>query len=80
MSAVPTFEELIERKRDCRAHTAEEIERIVIGYTEGEMPDYQMAAWLMAAYLNGLNADETVWLTESMVRSGGRWTSRRSRA
>jgi len=65
-----TFEELIERKRDGHAHTAEEIDRIVLGYTDGEMPDYQMAAWLMAAFLNGLDADETVWLTDAMVRSG----------
>lgn len=65
-----TFEELIERKRDGLKHTPEEIERIVLAFTAGEMPDYQMAAWLMAAYLNGLDADETVWLTDAMVRSG----------
>lgn len=65
-----SFEELIERKRDRHEHTAEEIERIVFGYTSGEMPDYQMSAWLMAAYLNGLSADETVWMTDAMVRSG----------
>ena len=65
-----TYEELIEIKRDGREHTAEQIEHIVSGYTSGEMPDYQMAAWLMAAYLNDLSADETVWLTDAMVRSG----------
>ncbi|HET6498464.1 MAG TPA: thymidine phosphorylase [Coriobacteriia bacterium] len=64
------YEELIEVKRDGRRHTAEEIDRIVLGYTAGDVPDYQMAAWLMAAYLNGLTADETVWLTDAMVRSG----------
>lgn len=69
MSAV-TFEELIEIKRDRGTHTAQEIDRIVSGYSAGEMPDYQMSAWLMAAYLNGLNAQETVWLTDAMVRSG----------
>lgn len=68
--SVPTFEELIEAKRDGRTHSAGEIDRIVLGYARGEMPDYQMAAWLMAAYLKGLNADETVWLTDAMVRSG----------
>jgi len=67
---VETFEELIERKRDGRAHTSAEIERIVHGFVAGEMPDYQMAAWLMAAYLNGLDAEETVALTDAMVRSG----------
>jgi len=70
VSTGPTFEELIERKRDGHAHSADELERIVFGYTSGEMPDYQMAAWLMAAFLNGLNPDETVWMTDAMVRSG----------
>ncbi len=65
-----TFEELIETKRDGGSHSAEDIDRLVLGYTEGEMPDYQMAAWLMAAYLKGLGPDETVWLTDAMVRSG----------
>lgn len=65
-----SFEELIEIKRDGGRHTAEEIDRIVLGYSAGEMPDYQMAAWLMAAYLQGLDAEETVWLTDAMVRSG----------
>ncbi|MDA3936523.1 MAG: thymidine phosphorylase, partial [Actinomycetota bacterium] len=65
-----TFEELIEIKRDSGAHTAAQIDRIVLGYSSGEMPEYQMSAWLMAAFLNGLNADETVWLTDAMVRSG----------
>ena len=65
-----TYEELIELKRDGRTHTADEIDRLVLGYSAGDMPDYQMAAWLMASYLNGLNADETVWMTDAMVRSG----------
>lgn len=65
-----TFEELIEVKRDGRSHTPEEIDRIILGFARGEMPDYQMAAWLMAAYINGLSADETVWITDAMVRSG----------
>ena len=65
-----TFEELLEIKRDGHAHTAAQIDRIVLGYACGEMPEYQMSAWLMAAYINGLNADETVWLTDAMVRSG----------
>ncbi len=65
-----TFEELIERKRDGEPHSRDEIDRIVLGYANDEMPDYQMSAWLMAAYLNGLSADETVWLTDAMVRSG----------
>lgn len=70
MSVTPTFEELIERKRDGHEHTAEELDRIVLGYARGEVPDYQMAAWLMAAFLRGLSADETVAMTDAMVRSG----------
>ena len=65
-----TFEEIIELKRDGGEHSAEEIERIVLDYARGAIPDYQMAAWLMAAYVRGLSADETVWLTSAMVRSG----------
>lgn len=64
------YEELIAVKRDGRLHSAEEIDRLVLGYTAGDVPDYQMAAWLMAVYLNGLSAKETVWLTDAMVRSG----------
>ena len=67
----PSFEELIERKRDGHEHTPEEIGRIVAGFTSGEMPDYQMSAWLMATTLRGLSADETIALTDAMVRSGG---------
>ncbi|MDH4139455.1 MAG: thymidine phosphorylase [Coriobacteriia bacterium] len=66
----PTFEQLIEVKRDGRAHSAEEIDRIILGYSSGQVPDYQMSAWLMAAYLNGLDAEETVAMTDAMVRSG----------
>lgn len=65
-----TFEELIERKRDGHEHTPAEIDRIVLGYAVGDVPDYQMSAWLMAAYLRGLSAEETVALTDAMVRSG----------
>jgi pyrimidine-nucleoside phosphorylase len=64
------FRELIELKRDGHEHDPAQIERIVLGFTHGEMPDYQMSAWLMAAVLRGLSADETVAMTEAMVRSG----------
>ncbi|MHB9003695.1 MAG: thymidine phosphorylase [Coriobacteriia bacterium] len=65
-----SFEELIEVKRDGGTHDAAQMDRIVLGHASGEMPDYQMSAWLMAAFLNGLSAEETVWLTDAMVRSG----------
>ncbi len=68
--AQPTFEELIEVKRDGGTHSVAEMDAIILGYACREVPDYQMAAWLMAAYLQGLDADETVALTDAMVRSG----------
>jgi len=66
----PMFAELIERKRDGHEHTSDEIDRIILGYARGEVPDYQMSAWLMAAFLRGLSAEETVAMTDAMVRSG----------
>jgi pyrimidine-nucleoside phosphorylase len=65
-----SIEELIEVKRDFGKHDREQLGRIVGAFVSGEMADYQMAAWLMAAFLNGLDADETIWLTDAMARSG----------
>ena len=48
----------------------EEIKYLVNGYTSGEIPDYQMSAWLMAVCLNGLTEAETVSLTLAMRDSG----------
>jgi len=62
--------DLIRKKRDSGEHTREEIDFLVSGYTRGEIPDYQMAAWLMAAWLRGLNRAEIAALTESMLYSG----------
>ncbi len=70
MTHVPTIIELIEAKRDGREHTPAELERIVGDYVRGDMADYQMAAWLMAVYLNGMTSAETVALTGAMARSG----------
>src|SRR5206468_4329834 len=64
--------ELIERKRDGGKLTAAEIDHLVQGYTEGEVPDYQMSAFLMAVMLRGMDAKETASLTASMVASGER--------
>jgi pyrimidine-nucleoside phosphorylase len=63
-------EELIELKRDGGTHTRAELERLVETYVGGSMPDYQMAAWLMATFIRGLDHDETVWLTSAMAHSG----------
>ena len=65
-----SIEELIEVKRDGGTHTAGELKRLVSAFVAGEMPDYQMAAWLMAALIRGLDTAETVALTEAMARSG----------
>jgi pyrimidine-nucleoside phosphorylase len=62
--------DLIRKKRDSGEHTREEIAYLVGGYTKGEIPDYQMAAWLMAAWIRGLSRAETAALTEIMLYSG----------
>jgi len=62
--------ELIAKKRDGGVLSEAEITYLVEGYTRGEIPDYQMSAMLMAMYFNGLNREETVALTLSMMRSG----------
>src|SRR5215510_3431570 len=63
-------QDLIEKKRDGRELTHDEIAFLVRGYTRDEIPDYQMAAWLMATFLNGMSDDETKTLVEEMLDSG----------
>ena len=62
--------ELIHRKRDGDELSAEEIAELVLGYTRGEVPDYQMAAFCMAVFFKGLSPLETFALTDAMIRSG----------
>ena len=62
--------EVIGRKRDGQEHSAEEIRFLLSGYVRGEIPDYQMAAWLMAVCIRGMTPAETLALTEAMVASG----------
>jgi pyrimidine-nucleoside phosphorylase len=62
--------DLIRKKRDSGEHSREEIDFLVSGYTHGEIPDYQMAAWLMAAWIRGINRSELASLTEAMLCSG----------
>ena len=64
---VPTF---IEKKRDGHEHGADEIAEFIRGYTSGEVPDYQAAAWAMAVYFKGMTAAETGALTKAMMHSG----------
>src|SRR5919204_3445259 len=61
---------VIARKRDGAVHSAAEIEWLIAGFVDGRIPDYQMAAWLMAAYLRGLNESEMLALTAAMTASG----------
>ena len=62
--------DLIRKKRDSGEHSREEIDFLIAGYTRGDIPDYQMAAWLMAAWLRGLSSVELAALTEAMLYSG----------
>jgi len=62
--------ELIQRKRDGNELSAEEISALVLGYARDEIPDYQMAAFCMAVYYQGLSHAETHALTDAMVQSG----------
>ena len=61
---------LITRKRDGHALEADDIGALWSAYTAGDVPDYQMAAFLMAAFLRGLDATETTALTRAMLHSG----------
>jgi pyrimidine-nucleoside phosphorylase len=62
--------DVIARKRDGGTLETAEIERLVRAYSDDEVPDYQMAAFLMAVVWRGMDARETVDLTTAMVRSG----------
>jgi pyrimidine-nucleoside phosphorylase len=64
------FLALLEAKRDGKTLTAEEIKTIVADYTRGDIPDYQMAAFLMAVFFRGLDTKETSALTLAMRDSG----------
>jgi len=62
--------DLIQRKRDGEELSRQEIEYLVGGYTNGEIPDYQMSAFLMATFFAGMTDQEVRPLTELMMRSG----------
>ncbi|MBS1812852.1 MAG: thymidine phosphorylase [Acidobacteria bacterium] len=63
-------QDLIEKKRDRGELTHDEIAFLIRGYTRDEIPDYQMAAFLMASFLNGMSDSETTTLLEEMLHSG----------
>ena len=62
--------DVIEKKRDGKELTKEEISFFIEGYTKGEIPDYQASALCMAIYFRGMTEAETVTLTECMAKSG----------
>jgi pyrimidine-nucleoside phosphorylase len=64
--------DVILKKRDGLALERDEIEYMVKGFTCGEIPDYQMSAFLMAVYFQGMNHEETTMLTMAMADSGDR--------
>jgi pyrimidine-nucleoside phosphorylase len=63
-------QDLIEKKRDRGELSHDEIAFLIRGYTKDEIPDYQMSAFLMAAFLNGMSEAETTALLEEMLHSG----------
>jgi pyrimidine-nucleoside phosphorylase len=62
--------ELIEKKKNNQALSADEIKFLVKNFTAGKIPDYQMSAFLMAVLLRGMNSQETAELTNEMLISG----------
>lgn len=62
--------DIIRKKRDGEKLTAEEIQFLVEGVSTGRIPDYQIAAWLMAVYFQGMDFEETTHLTRWMMASG----------
>lgn len=64
--------DLIDKKKKNGVHTKEEINFLINSLMDGTANDYQISAWLMAVYFNGMTEDETTWLTEAMINSGDR--------
>ena len=67
----------IREKRDGRTHAPAAVREFIAAYARGEVPDYQVAAWMMAAFLKGLDDAETDALTLALLHSGRvfDWTS-----
>lgn len=62
--------ELIAAKRDGHELTADDLRQLIHGFARGDLPDYQLTAFLMAGYVRGFTHAETVAMTEAMVESG----------
>lgn len=64
------FVDIIEKKKEHQALTKEELHFFISEYVKGTIPDYQVSALLMAIYFNGMEEEETAYLTEEMLHSG----------
>jgi pyrimidine-nucleoside phosphorylase len=62
--------EFIRRKRERGRHAPDDLQAFIAAYTRRAIPDYQVSAWLMAAFLNGLDEGETQALTLALLHSG----------
>lgn len=62
--------EIIEKKKDKKELTKEEIQFFITEYTNGNIADYQASALIMAIFLNGMTKQETTYLTMAMANSG----------
>ena len=62
--------DMIEKKKHGKRLTRQEIGQMVRGFVEGQIPDYQMSAMLMAIYFRGMDEEETLGLTLEMASSG----------
>lgn len=62
--------DLIEKKKQGQILSKEEINFLITSLMNGTAQDYQISAWLMAVYFNGLTEEETAYLTEAMINSG----------
>lgn len=67
---MPDYIEMIYRKRDGKQLSGEEIGELLDGFMSGDVADYQMSAWLMAAFLKGLSLQETGALMDAMIATG----------
>ena len=62
--------DLIEKKKNGKVHSREEIKFLINSLMDGSAHDYQISAWLMAVYFKGLTEEETAYLTEEIIKSG----------
>ena len=61
---------LLNNHRDIGTHSKEELRFIIDSYVSGNIPDYQISAWLMAVYFQGMSSEETLEFTQALVQSG----------